>query len=98
MKFIVDNIVLIFFVFYILVAIFGSTPDNKQVTKPLSPSYEMKEEYVLDDNINKEYKKQSIKQEIKRLEEEYENLEFDMSPSKLREWIRNEIRSAVQPK
>jgi len=52
------------------------------------------EEAEHDDNV-REYKKKLIQNEIQRLQEEYENLEFDMSPRKLRDWIRAEIKAAT---
>ena len=84
MKFVIENIVYVFFVLYIFSLMLSPAPTKKK-----------QDDYVLIEEVeSKEQKKMLIKQEIRRLEEEYEELEFDMSPKKLREWIRAEIRAA----
>lgn len=84
MKFVVENIVYVFFVLYIFSLMLSPAPTKKK-----------HDDYVLVEEVeSKEQKKMLIKQEIRRLEEEYEDIEFDMSPKKLREWIRAEIRAA----
>ena len=89
-----------FFIFiYILSFLAGSvTPKEEEKVVEASVCHNCREHEQGSKQESEEdvkaYKKKLIQNEIQRLNEEYENLDFEMTPRKLREWIRKEIKDA----